>query len=156
MKRNKVRAIALMMGFGLIATMSSPANAATAQKINYYINGDCSDYYDEQGEYAFFESEPDWNCYISVYVKPYKPYRNIRLQFWSGTKWVQESSSTTNSSGKGYLDFDPYCSDGTYCDGEYKYRVIVDAASGQKASTSNNFYISYYPDTADYTDSTTW
>ena len=70
MKRNKVRAIALMMGFGLIATMSSPANAATAQKINYYINGDCSDYYDEQGEYAFFESEPDWNCYISVYVKP--------------------------------------------------------------------------------------
>lgn len=34
----------------------SKAKAAT-QAVTYYINGDCSDYYDEEGEYAIFEEE---------------------------------------------------------------------------------------------------
>ena len=34
----------------------SKAEAAT-QAVTYYINGDCSDYYDEEGEYAIFEEE---------------------------------------------------------------------------------------------------
>lgn len=146
MSFSKLRVVAALMGMGLVVNLAPPAQAA-AQSVSYYINGDCSDYYDQEGEYAFFESEPDWSCYMSVVVKPVKPVRTVRLQFWSGTKWKQESSAKTASNGRGYLYFDPYCSDGAYCDGEYKYRITVDGATGQKATTSNNFYINYYPDT---------
>ena len=145
----KRRVLAVAVSASLAIGLFPPAQAAT-QSVSYYMNGDCSDYYDEESEYAFFESEPDWTCYISVEVKPIKPIRTIRLQFWSGKKWVQETSAKTASNGRGYLYFDPYCSDGTYCDGEFKYRVLVDAASGQKATTSKNFYVSYYPEEETY------
>jgi len=141
----KLRVLAVAISAGLAINLIPPAQAAT-QSVSYYMNGDCSDYYDEESEYAFFESEPDWTCYISVEVKPAKPVRTVRLQFWSGKKWVQETSAKTSSNGRGYLYFDPFCSDGYYCDGEFKYRVLVDAATGQKATTSKNFYVSYYPE----------
>lgn len=137
-----------LVSVGLLFNIMQPADAAT-QKVSYYINGDCSDYYDEEGEYAFFEEEVDWSCYITVFVKPVKPQRQVRLQYWSGTKWKQESSAKTSSAGKAYLYFDPYCYDGSYCEGEFKYRVIVDAGGGQKTDYSDDFYINYYP----YSDS---
>jgi hypothetical protein len=146
---SKLKVLATIIGAGLLINLAPPAQAAP-QSISYYMNGDCSDYYDEESEYAFFESEPDWDCYVSVEIKPTKPVRTIRLQFWTGKKWSQESSAKTSSSGRGYLYFDPYCSDGSYCDGEYKYRVVVDAASGQKVAYSKNFYVSYYPDDSYY------
>ena len=147
----KLRVLAVIMSAGLAINLASPAQAAP-QSILYYMNGDCSDYYDEESEYAFFESEPEWDCYISVSIKPTKPVRTIRLQYWTGKKWVQENSAKTGSGGNGYLYFDPYCSDGTYCDGEYKYRVVVDASSAQKVAFSRNFYVSYYPDDSYYED----
>ena len=146
---SKIKVLAAIIGAGLVINLAPPAQAA-AQSISYFMNGDCSDYYDEEEEYAFFESEPDWDCYISVTIKPAKPVRTIRLQYWTGKKWAQENSAKTGSSGKGYLYFDPYCSDGSYCDGEYKYRVVVDAVSGQKVAFSKNFYVSYYPDDSYY------
>jgi hypothetical protein len=146
---SKLKVLAAIIGAGLVINLAPPAQAA-AQSISYFMNGDCSDYYDEEEEYAFFESEPDWDCYISVTIKPAKPVRTIRLQYWTGKKWAQENSAKTGSSGKGYLYFDPYCSDGSYCDGEYKYRVVVDAVSGQKVAFSKNFYVSYYPDDSYY------
>lgn len=124
---------------------NSVANAAT-QRVSYSIAGDCVDYFDENGEYAFFEEELDWSCYIVVKVTPTKPIRTVRLQYWSGRKWQQESSSKTNTKGVAYLNFDPYCDEG-YCDGEWKYRVYVDSASGQKSNTSNTFYVTFYPGT---------
>jgi hypothetical protein len=130
---SKLKVLAAIIGAGLVINLAPPAQAA-AQSISYFMNGDCSDYYDEESEYAFFESEPDWDCYISVTIKPAKPVRTIRLQYWTGKKWAQENSAKTGSSGKGFLYFDPYCSDGSYCDGEYKYRVVVDAVSGQKVA----------------------
>jgi hypothetical protein len=146
---SKLKVLAAIIGAGLLINLAPPAQAA-AQSISYFMNGDCSDYYDEEEEYAFFESEPDWDCYISVTIKPVKPVRTIRLQYWNGKKWLQENSAKTGSSGKGYLYFDPYCSNGAYCDGEYKYRVVVDAASGQKVAFSKNFYVSYYPEEGSY------
>lgn len=124
---------------------NSVASAAT-QRVSYSIAGDCVDYFDESGEYAFFEEEPDWSCYLVVKVTPTKPIRTVRLQYWSGRKWQQESSSKTSAKGVSYLNFDPYC-EGSYCDGEWKYRVFVDAASGQKSNTSNSFYVTFYPGT---------
>lgn len=138
--------MAVVLFGGLLLPINS-ATAATAQKISYSIMGDCVDYYDETGEYAFFEEEPDWSCYIMVKLSPTKPVRTARLQWWSGRKWQQESSSKTDAKGYAYLDFDPYC-EGQYCDGEWKYRVFVDTASGQKSNTSRSFYVTFYPGTA--------
>lgn len=142
--------------FGIVAALvanfmiAPDATAAvTQQKIDFFINGDCSDYYDEEEEYAFFEDEPDWTCYISVTVKPVTPKRVIHLQYWSGKKWVEESKSTTSTKGSGVLKFDPYCNDGAYCDGSWKYRVIVDASGVQKSKISPSFYIVYYPGAVD-------
>jgi hypothetical protein len=130
----------------LLTSSLIPLNTAdaAAQKVNFYINGDCSDYYDMEGEYAFFEEEPEWSCYMSVKISPVKPIRNSRLQYWNGKKWMQESFKKTSSKGLAYLDFNPYC-DGQYCDGTWKYRIVVDASSGQSTKTSPTFEVTFYP-----------
>jgi hypothetical protein len=134
----------------LVTATLTPLNSADAatQKVNFYINGDCLDYYDMEGEYAFFEEEPDWSCYLTVKISPVKPIRNSRLQYWNGKKWLQESFKKTSSKGLAYLDFNPYC-DGEYCDGTWKYRIVVDAGSGQSSRTSPTFEVSFYPGYAD-------
>jgi hypothetical protein len=126
----------------------NPASSATVQKIYYSIEGDCVDYYDENDEYAFFEDEPDWSCYIKVKTSTPKPIRTVSLQYWNSRKWVQESVAKTSTKGIAYLDFNPYC-DGSYCDGEWKYRVVTAASTPQKSNTSNSFYVTFYPGTAD-------
>ena len=131
----------------------SPTKAeAVTQTVTYSMNGDCSDYYDQEGEYAFFEEEEDWKCYVTVKVKPITPKRTIRLQYWD-KKWKEENKSITSSKGSGNLYFDPYCSDGAYCDGTWKFRVYVDAASGQKATYSSSFEVSFYAIQTDEEDS---
>lgn len=134
----------------MMSTLSTPvASAATSQKISYYIDGDCSDYYDMNDEYAFFQEEPDWTCFLTVTVKPTKPIRNARLQFWNGRKWMQESSAKTNSKGFANLFFDPICDTGDYCDGSWKYRIYIDPVSGKKSDTSTTFEVTFYPGTVD-------
>jgi hypothetical protein len=97
-----------------------------------------------EGEYAFFEEEPDWSCYMVVKISPFKPVRNTRLQYWNGKKWLQESFKKTSSKGIAYLDFNPYC-DGEYCDGTWKYRIYVDSGSGQSSRISPSFEVAFYP-----------
>lgn len=139
----------LISTFFVVSVLSpSSSSFAATQRISYSIAGDCVDYYDETGEYAFFEEEPDWSCYIVVKVTSSKPVRTARLQWWSGRKWQQETFSKTNTKGIAYLDFDPYC-EGNYCDGEWKYRVFVDSVPGQKSSISNTFFVTFYPGTVD-------
>lgn len=128
---------------------------AVTQKVTYTMLGDCADYYDEEGEYAFFEDEETWDCSISVKVKPLTPKRTIRLQYWD-KKWKEEDASVTNSKGSGTLRFDPYCADEAYCDGTWKFRVYVAAASGQKATSSNSFEVSFYPIPVDETEEDTY
>lgn len=150
--KSPIRSAIFTIAISLVANfvfVPSAANAVTQQKISFYINGDCSDYYDEEGEYAFFEEEAEWTCYMSVVIKPITPKRTIRLQYWSGKKWVEESKSTTGTKGTGYLDFDPYCNDGSYCDGSWKYRIVVDASGAQKSKISPSFYIVYYAGAVD-------
>ena len=121
----------------------SKAEAAT-QAVSYFINGDCSDYYDEEEEYAIFEEEEDWTCYVTVKVKPLTPKRKVILQYWD-KKWKEEDSIVTSSKGTANLFFDSYCNSGEFCDGSWKFRVLVAAASGQKATNSTSFYITFYP-----------
>lgn len=120
----------------------SKAEAAT-QAVSYYINGDCSDYYDEEGEYAIFEEEEDWTCYVTVKVKPLTPKRKVILQYWD-KKWKEEDSITTSTKGSANLFFDSYCYE-EFCDGTWKFRVLVPAATGQKATNSTSFYVVFYP-----------
>jgi hypothetical protein len=121
----------------------SKAEAAT-QAVSYFINGDCSDYYDEEEEYAIFEEEEDWTCYVTVKVKPLAPKRKVILQYWD-KKWKEEDSIVTSTKGTANLFFDSYCNSGEFCDGSWKFRVLVTAASGQKATNSTSFYITFYP-----------
>jgi hypothetical protein len=121
----------------------SKAEAAT-QAVSYYINGDCSDYYDEEGEYAIFEEEEDWTCYVTVKVKPLTPKRKVILQYWD-KKWKEEDSITTSTKGSANLFFDNYCTEDQFCDGEWKFRVLVPAVTGQKATNSTSFYVNFYP-----------
>jgi len=90
----------------LITSLLLPIQTAdaAAQKVNFYINGDCLDYYDMEMK--------------------------------------------TSSKGVAYLDFNAYC-DGSYCDGTWKYRIVVDSTSGQSSRTSPTFEVSYYPGYAD-------
>ena len=151
----KTRIILLASAFFFSTTfVAINSSEAAAQRITYYLDGDCSDYYDENGEYAFFEEEPDWSCYVSVKVTGTKPVRTARLQFWNGKKWIQESYSKTGANGVAQMDFDPTCSGGNYCDGTWKYRVYVDAAPGQRSNTSVTFTVTFYPGIQDdYDDS---
>jgi len=121
----------------------SKAEAAT-QTVSYAMNGDCADYYDEEGEYAIFEEEENWSCYVTVRVKPLAPKRKVILQYWD-KKWKEEDTLTTSSKGSGNLFFDSYCTSGEFCDGEWKFRVLVPAVSGQKATNSTSFYVTFYP-----------
>jgi len=121
----------------------SKAEAAT-QTVSYAMNGDCADYHDEEGEYAIFEEEADWSCYVTVKVKPLTPKRKVILQYWD-KKWKEEDSVTTSTKGSANLFFDSYCTSGEFCDGEWKFRVLVPAASGQKATNSTSFYVTFYP-----------
>ena len=123
----------------------APSKAdAAVQAVTYYINGDCSDYYDEEGEYAIFEEEEDWTCYITVKVRPLSPKRKVILQYWD-KKWKQEDSVVTSSKGSAKLNFDSYCNNDEFCDGTWKFRVFVPAASGQKSTNSTRFNVSFYP-----------
>ena len=123
----------------------APSKAeAAAQTVSYAMNGDCADYYDEEDEYAIFEEEQDWSCYVTVKVKPLTPKRKVILQYWD-KKWKEEDSITTSTKGSANLFFDSYCNSGEFCDGEWKFRVLVPAASGQKATNSTSFYVVFYP-----------
>ena len=148
MKHKKLGSIVLTI---LVAvTFSVPsAKAALTQRINYFIDGDCRDYFDVNGEYAFFQEEQDWSCFLTVSVKPAKPIRNAKLQYWNGRKWLLESSSKTSSTGYATLKFDPICESGDYCDGTWKYRVYVDAAPGQRSQNSITFDVTFYSGTVE-------
>jgi len=142
------RILSVIFAILISSTIYPNSAVAVSQKISYYINGDCSDYYDVNGEYAFFEEEANWTCYITVSVKGPKPIRAARLQFWNGHKWFQESFTKTNSKGYANLNFDPTCNGGAYCDGTWQYRILLDPAPGQKSDTSETFEVTFYPGTA--------
>lgn len=129
-----------------LALGQSPAQAA-AQKWSWDIYGDCSDYNDEYDEYAMFEEEDNYTCYVSAKVTPTKPVRTFYLQYFD-KKWKNEGSAKTNSKGQIFLYPDPYtCGDSgsDYCDGTFTYRIWSPAVAGQKALYGTTFELTFYP-----------
>lgn len=127
-------------------TITSMPAEAKAQGWSWDIYGDCSDYNDQNGEYAVFEEDASYTCYVSAKVTPVKPGRTFYLQYWD-KKWKTESSARTNSKGSVYLYPSTDC--GTngyeYCDGTYTYRIYSPAVSGQKAMIGTQFELTFYP-----------
>ena len=64
----------------------------------------------------------------SIGVTNVGPALHFKSLPWSERKWMKvqtEDGSTTNSKGVAPLTFNPYCEDGKWCEGTYKYRLLV-------------------------------
>jgi hypothetical protein len=62
---------------------------------------------------------------IVVTAVPAKPRRAVILQFQQKGKWLVETRTTTNAKGVATLKLDPYCTNRTWCDGTWTYRIKV-------------------------------
>jgi len=62
---------------------------------------------------------------LVVSAEPARPQQFIKLQFKDGSTWRREDAGLTNGKGVVSLELNPYCANGTWCDGTYKYRLLV-------------------------------
>jgi hypothetical protein len=62
---------------------------------------------------------------IIVTAVPAKPRRVVILQFKQKGKWLVERRTSTSTKGVATLTLDPYCTNKTWCDGTWNYRIKV-------------------------------
>ncbi|MDO8307316.1 MAG: hypothetical protein Q7V58_03035 [Actinomycetota bacterium] len=62
---------------------------------------------------------------LIVTAEPARPSQYIKLQYKQNGKWRREDADTTDGNGEAFLALNPYCNDNTWCDGTYKYRLLV-------------------------------
>lgn len=74
-----------------------------------------------ESEYELPENLPQ----LIVAAEPAKPQQYVKLQYKQGSTWRREDAGLTNSKGLVRLSLNPYCEDGDWCDGTYKYRLLV-------------------------------
>lgn len=145
--RSLIKLVSIFSTAALLAvgSVALPASAA-AQRVSYFISGECNDNSEMYGEYALYEEYGD-TCVLEVRVSPKSVVRTVHLQYWSETrnKWISERTLKTNKQGVAKLDIEPYCEDDLWCDGTYTYRIYVLARSGQKANYSQEFDVTFYP-----------
>lgn len=122
---------------------SQSTNEPALQEVDFTIAGGCQDSYEAIGYYGIFEEFED-DCFLVVEVFPAGPSRKAELQYFDET-WVTETSAFTDSSGIAYLEVDPYCDDGYWCDGVWEYRVLVNEIAGQSAERSITFELDFIP-----------
>lgn len=116
---------------------------APNQTVEYSIAGGCLDSYETVGYYGIFEEFGD-DCFLVVEVFPPEPSRLAELQYFE-TTWVTESSVRTDSTGIAYLEVDPICEGGVWCDGVWEYRIFLDEESGLPADRSLTFELDFLP-----------
>ena len=63
--------------------------------------------------------------HLVVTAQPAKPSHVVYLQFKQKGKWIVENKVTTNSKGVATIDLNPYCSNDTWCDGTWSYRLKI-------------------------------
>lgn len=145
-KRTLSAIFAASLALSSLGFASQSASAAPAQKWSWDIGGDCSDYNDQNGEFAVFEEDPTYTCYVYAKVAPVKPGRIFYLQYFD-KKWKTESSGRTNSKGGVVLYPSTDCGTNSfvYCDGTFTYRLYSPAITGQKALIGTEFELSFYP-----------
>ena len=124
-------------------TVKPETTSAPSQTVEYTISGGCLDSFEILGHYRIFEEYGD-DCYLVVEVFPPEPSRLAELQYFE-TTWVTESSARTDSTGIVYLEVDPLCEDGLWCDGVWEYRVFLGEESGLPADRSLTFELDFLP-----------
>lgn len=62
---------------------------------------------------------------LIVAAEPAKPQQYVKLQYKQNGTWKREDAGLTNGKGTVALDLNPYCEDGAWCKGTYKYRLLV-------------------------------
>lgn len=125
------------------AEIETDDELSPSQSIDYSIAGGCLDSYETVGYYGIFEEFGD-DCFLVVEVFPPEPSRLAELQYFE-TTWVTESSVRTDSTGIAYLEVDPICEDGLWCDGVWEYRVFLGEESGLPADRSLTFELDFLP-----------
>lgn len=61
--------------------------------------------------------------HLIITVEPADPARTIYLQFKQKGKWILENKVKTDSDGKATIELNPYCTNDTWCDGTWTYRL---------------------------------
>ncbi len=61
--------------------------------------------------------------HLVITVEPATPARTIYLQFKQKGKWILENKVKTNDAGKATIELNPYCTNDTWCDGSWTYRL---------------------------------
>lgn len=62
---------------------------------------------------------------LVVTAEPARPSQYIKLQYRQNGTWRREDADTTDGNGEAFLALNPYCNNNTWCDGTYKYRLLV-------------------------------
>ena len=62
---------------------------------------------------------------LYVFAEPARPQQFVKLQYKQGSTWKREDGALTNRAGRATLELNPYCENGTWCGGTYKYRLLV-------------------------------
>jgi hypothetical protein len=62
---------------------------------------------------------------LVVSADPARPQQYVKLQYKQDGTWKREDAGLTNGKGTVALDLNPYCKDGDWCDGTFKYRLLV-------------------------------
>ena len=120
---------ALAIFFGAVVT-AAPVSQASSPSIMPTVQDffwEWSDGVDSKvrtfrkSEYKIPENLPQ----LLVTAEPATPQQFVKLQFKQDGKWRREDGAATNSKGVAALSFNPYCEDGKWCEGTFKYRLIV-------------------------------
>jgi hypothetical protein len=61
--------------------------------------------------------------HLVVTVIPATPAHVVYLQFKQKGKWIVENKVTTDGKGVANIELNPYCSNDTWCDGTWQYRL---------------------------------
>lgn len=63
--------------------------------------------------------------HLVAWAEPASPRHNVYLQFHQDGKWITESRVMMNSRGIATIDIDPMCSNDTWCDRTFAYRLKI-------------------------------
>ena len=74
-----------------------------------------------ESKYQVAENLPQ----LIVFAEPARPQQYVKLQYKQDGTWKREDAGLTSGKGRVALDLNPYCEDGDWCDGTYRYRLLV-------------------------------
>lgn len=135
-------ALAAVMGLGTMGAASAqpagsgiPPGSTSIQEYRWQWS-DTSQFVSRTFVHAVYAT-PESMPTLIVTVTPALPARMVYLEFFQDGEWVPENMMRTDGTGIAELAVDPYCHNGTWCNGTYKYRLKI---GGLRAPLSITYY----------------